>query len=148
MQAPDSKIATKTMRGMGVMANKNTTNFPVIFELPFSWFSVSLTSINIWLFSRLLTKFILTVLLSFFFFFFFMLRWGNCVFEQPTLCAFITLITNFTDTTYMQLASVIFDQPKFLVIFETIKHRFYIFTICTVSSTYFMMHNSLHYQYK
>ena len=135
------------------MANKNATNFSVIFELPFSWFSVSFTFVNIWLFSRLLTKFILTVLLSFFCFCFcfcfcFMLRWGNCVFEQPTLCAFITLITYFTDTTYMQLASVIFDQPKFLVTFETIKHRFYIFTICTVSSTYFMMHNSLHYQYK
>lgn len=81
--------------------------------------------------------------------FFLMLWWGNCVFEQPTsLCALITLITNFTYTTYMQLASVILDQPKFLVIFETIKHRFYIFTICTVSSTYFMMHNSLYYQYK
>lgn len=99
---------------MGVMANKNSTSLPIIFKLPFSWFSVCLSFVNIWLFSRVLTVYSDNIACVFFFFF-------DVTVGKQSLGAIysfvfidITLITDFTDPIYMQLASVICDQPELL----------------------------------
>ena len=43
------------------LPQKSCDHFPTIFKLSFSWFSICLVVINLWLFSRVLAKLVLTV---------------------------------------------------------------------------------------
>lgn len=130
------------------MANKNSTSLPIIFKLPFSWFSVCLSFVNIWLFSRVLTVYSDNIACVFFFFFFWCycgkaVSWSNLL-----LCVHWYHSNNRLYWSNLYATGFCHLWSTWVVIFKTIKPRFYIFTIYTVSSIYCMMHNSLHYQYK
>ena len=69
-----------TGEGRGQRQVKTPQNFPAIFKLAFSWFSSFLVAIDLWLFSRTLTKLVLTGLT-----YFLTLLWGNKSLELPVL---------------------------------------------------------------
>ena len=61
-QAPnDSSKTAVNWRGRRTRTSKMPQSFLLIFKMPFSWLSIHSNAANCWLFSRVLTKLVLTV---------------------------------------------------------------------------------------
>lgn len=62
MEAAVFQATTLIVRGKGWGWVKNAAKIFYHFQVPFSWFSICSVALNLWLFSRVWTKFFLTVL--------------------------------------------------------------------------------------